>query len=509
MSIKKGIDIKLNVRPIYIGLVHLSAFEGPCRFGQGEELTTEYDKMTNQELYKEFVTDVKKNLSIKEVNLMDPIYIERYDDLLSKEAMFEKMAENINEVDLYLIGLEIARGDIAVEFAQRYKKPIAIVPENCCMIGDCIPAMRCRDLEAYGYMAWEDGIRHMKVLRVRKVLKNTNVLLAPRMNSNNSMASDATFISLDTVTRSLGPRFRYINVHELLDQMHMVDPTTNYTIPKRTANNIDEQDMKEIETLTDELMKNAIECNMERNKLLKSVQAFYTVKKLLDVYDCNAFSMPCPDVCASTRLDTEQITFCLTHSLLNELGIPSACEYDIGSLISMQVLLNFSGGSAYMGNTNPIMYENGEAQPRRVVSEEHLKNIKKEENLYFTFHSTPNRKLKGFDKPAESYGIQPFAFSGFGATLRYDFSKDYGQTITMMRFAPDCKKMFVAKGTIKGGGGFSEQNCTLSVIFQVENQKDFFNKQINFGNHIPLVYGDYTKELVMLGEALGLEVITA
>ena len=29
---KKGIDIKLNVRPIYIGLIHLSAFEGPLSF---------------------------------------------------------------------------------------------------------------------------------------------------------------------------------------------------------------------------------------------------------------------------------------------------------------------------------------------------------------------------------------------------------------------------------------------------------------------------------------------
>ncbi len=509
MSIKKGIDIKLNVRPIYIGLVHLTVFEGPCRFGQGEELTTEYDRMANQEFYKEFVEDVKKNLSIKEVNLMDPIYVERHDDLLSKEEIFEAMAKDVNEVDLYLVGLEIARGDIVIEFAQRYKKPVAIVPENCCMIGDCVPAMRSRNLEAYGYMKWEDGVRHLKALRVRKVLQHTNVLLAPRMNSNNSMASDATFVSLSDVTQILGPKFRYINAHELLDQTHMVDPTTNYTIPGRTGNNINETDMKEIEALTDELMSGASECTMEREKLMLSVKAFYTVKKLLDVYDCNAFSMPCPDICASRRLNEEQVTFCLTHSLLNELGIPSACEYDLSSLISMQVLSNFSGGAPYMGNTNPIMYENGVAQPRRTVGEKDLEEIKNEQNLYFTFHSTPNRKLKGFDKPAESYGIQPFAYSGWGATLRYDFKKDYGQPITMLRFSPDCKKMFVAKGTIKGGSGYSDVNCSLTVIFQVDNQEDFFTKQINFGNHIPLVYGDYTKELALLGDSLGLEVVTA
>ena len=505
----KGIDIKLNVRPIYIGLVHLSVYEGPCRFGNGEELTPEHERIANKELNEDFIKEVETNLSINEVNLLTPIYIERFDDLLSNEETFDKMSEDSQNVDIYLISSGIARGGIVIEFAERFNKPIAMVPERCCMIAEVVAAMDARGLESYGYMSWADCISHFKALRVRKVLKNTNILLAPRMNSNNSMASDSTFVSLEMVTRVLGTRFRYINAHELIDQTHKVDSTTNYTTPGRTAYNIDEKDLLDIENITEELIKDASECNMEKESVLKSVKAYYTVKKLLDVYDCNAFSMPCPDICASRRLDQEQITFCLTHSLLNELGIPSACEYDISALVSMQVLINFSGGSAYMGNTNPILYEKGEAQPIRTVSEDDLKDIKTEPNLYFTFHSTPNRKLKGFNKPEESYGIQPFSFSGFGATLRYDFKKDVGQTISMTRFSPDCKKMFVAKGTIKGGAGYNDENCTLSVIFQVENQKDFFNKQIRFGNHIPLVYGDYVKELTLLGDALGLEVVSA
>ena len=41
------------------------------------------------------------------------------------------------------------------------------------------------------------------------------------------------------------------------------------------------------------------------------------------------------------------------------------------------------------------------------------------------------------------------------------------------------------------------------------DQADFFYKHINFGNHLPLVYGDYTRELKLLGEILGFEVVTA
>ena len=43
--IAKNIDVKLNVRPIYIGLVHEYAYEGPCRFGEGDALEKEYDQM--------------------------------------------------------------------------------------------------------------------------------------------------------------------------------------------------------------------------------------------------------------------------------------------------------------------------------------------------------------------------------------------------------------------------------------------------------------------------------
>ncbi|MCD7865070.1 MAG: hypothetical protein LUG54_03480 [Clostridiales bacterium] len=47
------------------------------------------------------------------------------------------------------------------------------------------------------------------------------------------------------------------------------------------------------------------------------------------------------------------------------------------------------------------------------------------------------------------------------------------------------------------------------MFISVKNQEDFFYKHINFGNHLVITYGDYTRELKMLGDALGLEVVTA
>ena len=42
---------------------------------------------------------------------------------------------------------------------------------------------------------------------------------------------------------------------------------------------------------------------------------------------------------------------CLSHSLNNEMGLPSACEYDITALICLAILMGVSGKAPYMSNT--------------------------------------------------------------------------------------------------------------------------------------------------------------
>ena len=55
---KRGIDIKLNVRPIFLSLVHQTVFEGPCRFGHVEELEMAYDQMVEAELFEQYKKDI-------------------------------------------------------------------------------------------------------------------------------------------------------------------------------------------------------------------------------------------------------------------------------------------------------------------------------------------------------------------------------------------------------------------------------------------------------------------
>ena len=504
-------DIQLNVRPVFIAFIHQYAFEGPCRFGQGEQLEHDYDVMMAQELFKKFRSNIAKNTP-EGINILEPIYVERSDWFEMKEGIYEEMSKDINEVDFFLFSTGIARGDLFLEFGERFGKPIGIVPWQCCGPFSNTAAARARGLEAYSFRNWDDFKTYMRVFRARKALQQTRVLMSARANSEVSLSTPDVFVNAHDVTRRLGVRLRYISEHELLDLMQPVDPSTNHTLPGRKACNINDTDLAEAEALADELIAGAQEVRMSREDILRTLHAYLTVKKVLEANDCNAFTMQCPDMCATRRFNEQRITPCMIHALNCEHGVPSACEYDLNALLAMVVLMNLSGKATYMGNVNCVYYdEEGKMTTLQAIGEKDITGVPEADkpNLYMTFHAAANRKLKGLTEPAAPYAISPFTYSGFGATFRMDFSADRGQEITLCRFAPDGKQLFVGKGIISAGFGYNSYNCDQGFFFTVGDQADFFYKHINFGNHLPLVYGDYTRELKLLGEILGFEVVTA
>ena len=271
-----------------------------------------------------------------------------------------------------------------------------------------------------------------------------------------------------------------------------------------------------IDKETDELIAGAEECEMTREMVKKSVEANYGIQKFLDAYECNCFTAPCPDLCATRRLNQKQFTMCLNHSLNNEQGIPSACEYDLGAVVSKLMLQAIGRRPSYMGNcfTSPVRHGVRAQLPKALFfTPEHV-DQKMEElgdipNVVLTFHSVPNRRWESFDEDFRPYAIRSFARSGFGATLRYKFEEDAGQTITMCRVDPNVEKLFVAKGKIITSMGYDQTNCSMGVFFQVKDSKDFFKKQAAIGNHMPLIYGDFEEQVIELGELLGLEIVQA
>ncbi len=509
--VKKGIEMKLNVKPVFIDFTHEYVYEGPCRFGQGDTLKPEYDRFLNGEIFKGFVQAAQANVP-ECVHLMPAVRVKNYTDAfnVSESDMQEILAPD--DTDVYLLTSSGRGTQVFIEFARRCKKTIAYYNDVLFAVTTDVTAMKARGAEVYPVYDWKLAKDMFKALTVRKVLANTRALVLNRFATDVSpVSAQDGFLSLEKVKDKLGVNFNVMDIHEYLDMLTNRPADENPTQPGRMMNNINDEDMVHINEITKSLIAGADECEIEEKYVSNSVRAYYLAKKLLSFRDCNAFTAPCPDMCSTRRLNQEKCTLCLTHSLLEEEGIPSACEADLNILMCKVILESLTEKSTYMGNTCWLRIVDGKitAPDFNSVTPEEFEKIKDIPNLMVTLHSVANRKLKGYDKVDENYALRSFAFSGWGATMRYDFSKDLDQTVTVVRIDPTCEKMLVIRGKIKGQFGYGRQNCSTAVIYQVEDAQSAYEKTFDFGSHMALVYGDYTKELEMVCKVLGLEMVVA
>ncbi len=507
----RSVDTKLNVKPIFADFTHQYVYEGPCRFGQGESLTPEYDMMMNGEMSKGFFAQVQNEMP-DFVNLMEPLRVKSYTD---EFILFEDDMEAMlvpDETDVYIFTGGGRNCQQFLEFARRAKKPIIYSNEVLFALSTDVASLRSRGIEVYPGYDWDDVRTTLKALQVRKAVSEARALLVTRfMTDYSPVSSQDGFYSLEKVTQKLGFRYSMMSVHEFLDQLHVDATEDNPSTPGRKQQNITSEDMKEIERLTDELIAGADECDMKREDIIPSMRAYYLVQKLMKYRDCNCFSAPCPDMCSTRRLNQERCTLCMTHSLNEEHGIPSACEIDMNILICKIIMETLTNQSTYMGNSAWLRMKDGKptAPDFAAATQEELDAIKDIPNLFVTLHSVANRQLKGYDTDLESYELRSFAFSGWGSTIRYDFSKDKGQDVTVIRIDPSCEKMLVIRGKIVGQFGFKRQNCSMACVYQVDDAKAVFDKTFDFGSLMCLTYGDHVDELKAVCDVLGLEMVLA
>lgn len=505
---KKAKDIKLKVRPVAIGVEHQYYYEGPCRFGEGESLQPGFDAFANAQKRSLLEEQLKKFLPEDRFDVLDCVSLGHTDDWKYNNDDWKVVETNMETTDVYVMASCLGADDIALEFYERYRKPM-IIPPDCYYAGTVISAAvkaRYADAEVYCPDEWDGFAEALEVMRAKKVLQNLTILCAVRFNSVTSMSSVDTLMDHDAITRKIGCHFRYCNIHELMDQMELPTPEGNHCTPGRVTPNVTQEDLEKIGAMADNMIAGAEYTDISREYLINSLKAFVAVRKVMEDKDCNAFSAPCPDSCSTRRLNEQKFTFCMTHSLNMEEGIPSACEYDINAALTQQALIAVSGMNPYMGNTMPLIYKDGYFEPRFMLDPDETAGLEAEpDNLYFTAHAVPNRRMKNPDHQ-ESYAVQHFAHDQkFGAVLRYKFADDAGQEITIARFSPDCSKLLIAKGTVVGGGGYHRDHCNTAIIYRVSDRKEMWKKQSLVGNHLCLVYGDHTSRLKALAEAMGIE----
>ena len=294
-------DIKLTVKPVFIGFEHQYYYEGPCRMAGGDAIKPGFDAVVQGKMLKGFLANVDKYVASTGANVLEPAIVRGTDDWDIKDSYFEEMLADDQKTDLYVVMSNFGANQILVEFCCRTSKPVVMNPTKSFGAMSTAPAQR-RGADILPAFDWPEVSRYCSILRAEKAVRTANILLAPRFDSTTPKAGgNDSFTCLSDVTRQLGCHFRHVNVHELMDMMNPLPEEGNATTPGRATPNITPEEVARCEEMADEMVASADPCIVDKGFLVKSLVAWTVVQKLMDLYDCSGFTAPCPDACSTRR----------------------------------------------------------------------------------------------------------------------------------------------------------------------------------------------------------------
>jgi hypothetical protein len=459
-------EVRINIKPLYAAMVHSGVWVGPCR--PRKTKPPQEERASHKKRFPVEIENLRRTVG-SAARVLDPIYYETddyYDVRGGTDGLFAKLDSEKEEVDLYLQFGAVGRCFAAL-VGERYKKPVAI-PYT--ISGRELSAyLSGKNLEGYTPIDTQELTSLVALLRARKVFRQTRILEIINRPTKIPRRLPNVITDYEYLKSKFGIRAQMVDFDELADEMHRV----------RQSEAIVERTRK----LADELIKNALDSNIERDYVVSDVEFYHAVKNLMKKHGCNAFSIDCYEICASRLSEKWKSVPCLTHSLLKDEGYPSACEGDLNALLIMDLLMALTKKAVYMGNL-------------------HFHT----ERVFDINHSVPGMKMLGFDKPDLPYQLRYRIHEGWGTKLQIDFSKIEEKDVTIAQMNPWSNEILAVKGEVIGVEGMDEIYCNPGALIGFPRTKEYFKKQDGYGHHGVMVYGDYTKELERLAEMLDIEI---
>ena len=130
MKICKAKDTKLVVQPVIGIMVHEYVFEGPCRFGGGDALTLEFDRMVGADGFQAFRKNLAQYIApVEEFEMLEPVSYEITEAFEVTEAMMAELTKNDAKTDVYLFTSIGRTYPMVLELVSRTNKPFICLQE--------------------------------------------------------------------------------------------------------------------------------------------------------------------------------------------------------------------------------------------------------------------------------------------------------------------------------------------------------------------------------------------
>ena len=461
---------RVNLKPVMTNLIHTDVWEGPCRFSvqsPGEEMAAA------QKQFNEWAADIRTNglgLDPEDVRIQEPVHITFSEKFVLEPHQLNKLRKDDRETDVFFIaphGSSIASFDIGKEFG----KPIILLGLNCRTVDICAYS-RTKGLEVFVPHNNEELRKLASLLRARKVFAQTRILF-PTDRGLPAVASLTGINEPDKLRERFGIEVIKVSYRELADEMERVMGSAAET--------------DKAQQLAWQLIQGANKTYLEDKYVVRSMEFYNTIRNLMRRHRCNAFTIECFEFCSSRLPDKWEITPCVIHTLFKDQEIASACEADLGALLSMRLLMSIAKKSSHLGNM-----------------------FLREPNILVINHSAPGIKMNGFSEPALPYQLGHFVLSGWGTKAVVDFMNNVEKRVTVARMNPTATKVLLLKGRLVDSSGWGEDNlgCSVEAHIKPVDSGDaavFVRKQKDYGNHLIWTYGDYADDMVQLCNMIGLQ----
>ena len=477
---KKAIDVKINVKPIFSNVVHTAIWEGPCRVGTVEELSPEYEQRVGREQVRVWGEALKKNLAGC-ANVLEPAYIEYTESFYIPDESFDVLKDDLDEVDIFLISYRLPG-------LERLGKPISMINNGPAPV-DLGAFYSETGTEFYFGHDYEEYNEILSLLQVRKAIRSTKLLVLTACEqfpvSVNSSNPD-----LYGLNRMYGIRSARRSIKDVFDVMKNLDCE------------------EKISEEADRLMAGAGKANITKEWISSDLRYKEAVKVMMESLGCNAFTTACKELCATRLPMANKCTPCLTHAMLKDSGIPTACEEDLNVWMAVMVMMYLSKKSVFMGNPSLVHAH------RRPVEDLGMTTLLDgpaegfDEDVLEIRHAVPSLKLEGFDQPDMPYDIGHFTYAGWGAKIQVNMAAGSTRAVTIGRLSRDGKRMMVTRGEIVGCS-LRDIECSPAVYYRVEGGAREFRHALaegGYGHHLAVIYGDYTNKLKALGKIVGFTV---
>lgn len=252
----------------------------------------------------------------------------------------------------------------------------------------------------------------------------------------------ASCVNREAVLQKLGVEFVDIQISELVDVFHTIDPSS-----EEWKKMMQEENLKNFEQNLPERLQQYRE---------GSLKIYLSLQHLIRKYDLKGFTLRCFDL-----LSLVKNTGCMSLALFNARGIPACCEGDVPALLTMVVGNALTGFSGFQANPSRLDVERGE--------------------ITFAHCTVPFNMV-------ERYTYDTHFESGIGVAVKGEFK--LGE-VTIAKLAGDLSRAYVHKAELLHN--LSEVNlCRTQIVLRGEDFADYFF--VNpIGNHHQIFQGDQTE----------------